>query len=116
MTQYKIVRHFIIVIILFIALIVSGSTVYQRLEGWNQLNSLYFTTMTITTVGYGDITPATDAGKMFTIGYSIGGIAIGLYLLFAVGRYIVEQHVYPMKKRVNYAIKRFSKFGKAFYK
>lgn len=112
MTRYKVVKHFIIIIVLFITLIASGSLIYQRLEGWKPLDSLYFTTMTITTVGYGDITPTTDAGKIFTIIYSIGGIAVALYLLFAVGRYIVEYHIYPIKKRMNYAVKRFGRFGK----
>lgn len=112
MTRYKVVKHFIIIIILFITLIVSGSLIYQRLEGLKPLDALYFTTMTITTVGYGDITPITDAGKTFTIIYSIGGIAVALYLLFTIGRYIVEHHVYPIKKRMNYAIKRFNRFGK----
>lgn len=109
----KVVTHVVIAIALFAALIVSGSLVYQRLEGWGNLDSLYFTTITIMTVGYGDLTPETDAGKIFTIGYSIGGIAIAIYLLSSIGRWIVEQHVYPMKKRINYAIKRFGRFGKA---
>ena len=112
MAKCKVVKHFIIIIALFIVLTVSGSLVYQKLEGWNSLDSFYFTTMTLTTVGYGDLTPQTDAGKIFTIGYAIGGIAIALYLLFAVGRYVVEQHIYPMKKRINYAVKRFSRFGR----
>lgn len=44
------------------------------LEGWSPLQSAYFLTVSITTVGYGDIVPVTDAGKLFTSAYILVGI------------------------------------------
>ena len=44
-----------------------GGLVYDELEGWNLLDTTYFLTVTVTTVGYGDICPETPAGKMFTV-------------------------------------------------
>lgn len=45
------------------------------------LECLYFSTVTITTLGYGDITPINDSGKIITASESILGIVfIGLFL------------------------------------
>lgn len=51
-----------------------GSVVYDEIEGWPLIDSSYFLTVTITTVGYGDLTPTTDVGKMFTVVYALVGV------------------------------------------
>lgn len=53
-----------------------GTLVYHLLEGWTILDSLYFSIITLTTIGYGDFSPQTPAGKLFTIFYIIIGISI----------------------------------------
>ena len=51
-----------------------GSIVLDEAEGWGLLESTYFLTVTITTVGYGDMTPTSDFGKMFVVVYALVGI------------------------------------------
>ncbi len=53
-----------------------GTVVYHFAEGWRWLDSLYFSVITLTTVGYGDFSPATDIGKVFTIIFVLTGIGI----------------------------------------
>lgn len=53
-----------------------GTVVYHYLEGWTWIDSIYFSVITLTTIGYGDYSPATDAGKVFTIIYIIIGLGI----------------------------------------
>ena len=52
---------------IFILLV--GTFVYHHLEGWDYIDSLYFSVITLTTVGYGDFSPQTSGGKVFTIFY-----------------------------------------------
>jgi voltage-gated potassium channel Kch len=54
---------------LIVTLIVIGTVFYRTVEGWSWLDAVYFSVVTIATVGYGDITPQTAIGKIFTIGY-----------------------------------------------
>ncbi len=69
----------------------AGSIFYHLVEGLSLVNSIYFTAVTLTTVGYGDYTPQTDAGKIFTALYSFLGI--GLFFGFAAALFqeIVEK-------------------------
>ena len=76
----------------FIGVWLIGGIVYHSLEKWSWLNSFYFAATTITTVGYGDLTPTSQLSKTFTIGYLFIGIAIALYALTVIGQYYVEKN------------------------
>ena len=66
------------------------TTFYHLIEKWRYIDSLYFAAATMTTVGYGDITPKTDIGKLFTIVYVFAGVAIALYGLSVIATHFVE--------------------------
>lgn len=59
-----------------VLLIAAGTVVYHILEGWSWVDSLYFSVVAVTTVGFGDLTPTTDASKLFTVGYLVFGVAL----------------------------------------
>lgn len=75
----------------FIILVI-GTFAYHFLEGWSYLDALYFSVVTLTTIGFGDFSPQTDGGKLFTIFYIILGI--GMILAFIN---TVQQHYTQMK-------------------
>jgi len=45
-------------------------------DGWGFVDALYFSIVTVTTVGYGDETPEGDAAKVFTVFYMLVGVFI----------------------------------------
>jgi voltage-gated potassium channel len=65
-------------------LLLIGTIFYSVVEGWRPLDSLYFSVVTLTTVGLGDFTPQTDLGKVFTIFYVLAGISVILAFANAV--------------------------------
>ncbi len=73
----------------FAAVLAVGTIVYHVLEGWSWLNSFYFAVCTITTVGYGDLVPSSDASRLFTALYVLVGVSIALATLSLIGaRYL----------------------------
>ncbi len=87
------------IIILMLALLYVVSAIFFHfVEGWSFLDSVYFTTMTISTVGYGDIVPMTPAGKVGSMLLILLGISLAFYVLTRLGA-IREKKVDPHIKR-----------------
>jgi voltage-gated potassium channel len=53
-----------------------GTITYHALEHLSWVDAYYFSVITLTTIGYGDIVPHTSAGKIFTTFYVMVGIGI----------------------------------------
>lgn len=61
------------------------------LDGY--VNALYFTVTTLTTTGYGDITPTTTTGKLFSVFIMVVGVALFVQLARAIVQPAKVTHV-----------------------
>lgn len=59
-----------------VVVLVGGTLFYMFAEGWSVIDALYFSVITLATIGYGDLTPTTDLAKLFTIFYVLLGIGL----------------------------------------
>jgi|SRR6056300_512795 len=57
-----------------------GTLFYRVVEGWSWIDCMYFSMVTLTTVGYGDLTPTSPLSKLFTMVYIM--IGLGIFLVF----------------------------------
>jgi hypothetical protein len=57
-------------------LLVAGTVIYRWLEDWSWVDALYFSVVTATTVGFGDLHPTTDEAKLFTVVYVFLSVGI----------------------------------------
>ena len=71
-------EEFRVLIFVLITLIASGTIFYSSVEGWSLIDSLYFSVMTMSTIGYGDFSPTTTLSKLFTITYAL--LSIGVFV------------------------------------
>jgi hypothetical protein len=63
-------------LLLVISLLIVGVVFYTLVEGWSVVDAVYFSAMSLATVGYGDVVPTTAIGKLFTVVYVLAGIGI----------------------------------------
>ncbi len=75
----------------------SGTFFYHNVEKWNWLDSIYFSVMTLTTVGYGDISPKTNIGKVFTIFFVLLGLGILLGFVNLMGKFLLKSNEHDKK-------------------
>lgn len=73
-----------------IILLFTGTIFYSRVEGWSIIDALYFSVITLATVGYGDFAPQTDVGKIFTVVYILVGVGTLLGFLNLVAHHTKE--------------------------
>ena len=64
-----------IVVAFVVLLIVVGTIGYAWIEGWNWADSFYMTIITITAVGYHEVHPLSETGRVFTVGMLVGGLS-----------------------------------------
>jgi voltage-gated potassium channel len=60
--------------IAFLGILVLGTLWYCLVEGWPWVDALYMTVITLATVGFGEIHPLGDRGRLFTIALILMGV------------------------------------------
>ena len=79
-------------ILTVVMVVLSGTVFFHYVEGWSWLDSYFFTVVTISTVGYGELVPGTAVGKIATTVLIFFGLAV-----FAVA--IQQFGMFAMRKR-----------------
>ena len=74
----RIVRHprhqaFALAVVVVVG---SGVVFYRLTEDWSLADSLYFTIIALTTIGFGDFAPTTTLSRLFTVFYAIIGVGL----------------------------------------
>lgn len=83
-----------IVLLAVLAAIAVGTVAFHLLEGWSILDSLYVTVQTVTTVGFGDVTPRTTLGRVFATAFMMVGVGVVLYALTSTVQSIVHSELF----------------------
>lgn len=78
-------------IVMLILVLSVGTEAYHQIEGWGYIDSLYFSVITVSTIGYGNgIYPVTDEGKLFTVVYLLMGVSTAFTILYSVSAEFLE--------------------------
>jgi voltage-gated potassium channel len=93
--EFKIKSKIIISALIYI--LAGGTILFHYLENWSWVDSFYFTCVTITTIGYGDLTPTKTITKLLTVLIAFLGIGILLLILETMTKYYI-QNKYNIKK------------------
>jgi len=77
-------------IALLIAVPMAGALGFYFIEQWTFFESLYMAVTTVTTVGFGELYPLSQAGRTFVIAYLIVGLGVFLYSAAALGELVMR--------------------------
>ena len=87
-----------------VGILVLGTVVFHYLEGWSWVDSFYFSAVAGSTVGFGDLSPTTDASKLISVLYIFSSVAI-------LGTFINERMKYHgvVRNRVVHQVAKVTK-------
>jgi len=88
------------------ALVLTGTIFYWRFEDWTIIQALYFSVVTLTTVGFGDFTPTSAGTQIFTIIYILTGLGVLVALLSSVAQQYIRQKTESGKVRERLSARR----------
>jgi len=94
----KILFRFGFLLAALVVLIVVGTVGFMILEGLTFFEALYFTFVTISTVGYGDIHPVTLAGRIFVVILIVIGIGTFLGVVANATQIILQSRQERVRK------------------
>ncbi len=114
-------RAQISLVVLFV-LVVLGTAGYVLLESMSFVDALYMTVITVSTVGFGEVRPLSDPGRVFTIGLIVLGaialasavgnaaeVLLGQRLWMSVQRWRMEEWL--MKAQNHYVVCGYGRIG-----
>lgn len=103
---YRPFRKIYYTIILFAGIVLTGTAGYMVIEHYTLLEAVYMTVITLSTVGYGEVHPLSDPGRVFTIiliMFNLGAFAYLIALIssyFLDGEFSKEYKLYKMKNAI----------------
>lgn len=92
-------RHVMILLILSGLLIALGTFGYMVIEGFSLLDALFMTVITLTTVGYGEVRPLDEAGRLFTIVLIMLGAGFVAYNLAYFTQLLLDGNLLELYRR-----------------
>lgn len=85
--------HFLIIVTLLLFVVAAGTIGFELIEGWGFMDALYMTVITIATVGYQEIRPLGEAGRIFNMVLIFFGLGTTTYVAASVVRFMVEGRI-----------------------
>ncbi|MFO7665432.1 MAG: potassium channel protein [Desulfobacterales bacterium] len=86
-------KHLVLSLLLTLFIFIAGTTGYMMIEGWDLLDSMYMTVITLATVGYGEVHSVGRAGRIFTMLLIFFGVSFCLYVAGAMVQFMIEGRI-----------------------
>ena len=104
------INRLILAIVLTVLSLVIGMTGFTVIEHYGPIDAFYMTVTTIATVGFGEVQPFSQAGRLFVSFYILYNLVVVAYLVSVFSAFIFDgelRKIYRMIK-TDQEIKRFS--------
>ncbi len=82
-----------IIVAALAAILLAGTLGFHLIEGWRFLDALYMAVITLSTVGFGEVHPLSDAGRLFVMCYIVAGVGLVTYTVGTLTKMVVEGEI-----------------------
>lgn len=82
-----------------LAVVACGTYFFHRVEGWSWVDSYFFTVITLSTVGYGDLVPQTVIGRIGTTVFIFVGLGVFALAVQQFAEYMMLRREAKQAKR-----------------
>ncbi len=86
----NLVERLFLAFALLVFVLLVGTLGYFLIEGWDLFDAFYMTIITLSTVGFGEVHPLSEAGRLFTIFLIFAGVGIAFYVFTMVTETIIS--------------------------
>ncbi len=86
-------QQILVSVLLSVVLIGFGCVGYMWIEGWEFLDALYMTIITLATVGYGEVNEIGTTGRLFTVVLILMGVSLFVYVTGNIIQFLVEGRI-----------------------
>lgn len=91
MKKHSLLAPLRIPLLVLVVVVLFGTLGFRLLEGWLWLDALYMSVITLATVGFTEVHPLSDTGRLFTIALIVVGLGSVTYLVSTIGRVMFEE-------------------------
>ncbi len=99
--RLQLFKRLFIPIVLLCCLSLSGTFGYMLIENYNFLEALYMTIITVASVGFNEVHPLSDAGRIFTIFLIVINLGLFTYFISLLSRYFFDAEFIKKYKMIN---------------
>jgi len=92
-------KRFLYLSLLIVGIFAGGTAGYMYVEGWNFLDSFWMVSITLTTVGYGEVHPLSPHGRIFTLILLFLGMGVIVSGALMVTAFVVEGELNELLRR-----------------
>ena len=93
-----VLKKLLIPLVFIILILIFGYLGYVLIEGYTPVNAIYMLITTFSMVGYGEIQPLTETGRIFTMILIVAAFSIGLYAISQITTFFIDGELSKLLK------------------
>ncbi|WP_397547550.1 potassium channel family protein [Rhodothermus marinus] len=83
-------REILLGSLLLLFIMLGGTIGYRIIEGWTWIEAFYMTFITLTTIGFSEVRPLSEAGRLFTVFVALAGIGTVAFIATRMVQFILS--------------------------
>ncbi|MFH1541880.1 MAG: NAD-binding protein [bacterium] len=92
-------RRLILPALILVSIITFGIVGFMLIEGWGFFDSAYMMVITLFTVGFREVHPLSNAGRLLTMFIIVSGVGTAIYSVGQIGEIIVEGQIFGYRRK-----------------